>query len=195
MIERTLMNMPLIPEDRAVTLTWRTTTLEKRTLTLPYSQPREAVNGLRDRAGLAHQPDLGGDLRLLEENRLGDYEEDGSLREVTRALDGHDLPAAAQLPVFTVSLDDSDDERECPHTHVLHAPDLQAATALVIAHYRQTFPAEYPDPDCAPDVLEGTWWTFPGAPSWPREMSGREWSDLRGQEHLLEQADQAAVQR
>jgi hypothetical protein len=183
----------LIPDDRPVTLTWHTTTVEEHCLTLTYGELREAITRKRDRDGRPHHPDLTGDLDLLEYSWLGDYEDDGSISEFTRTLDGHDLPPVPQLPVFTVSLDDSDDERECPHTYVLCAADLETATTLAITYYKDTYPAEYPDPDSAPDVLTGTWWTFPGEPAWPRQMSGREWTDLRSDEQLLERAYRTAA--
>lgn len=188
------MDTTLIPEDRQVTVTWTTTSTVEYEHTFTFGELREAVNGERTRYGHRHHPDLTDDIGLLAESWLADYEdEDGSETEFTRELTYTTDISLPVLPVFTVSLDDSDDERECPHTYVLHAPDLQAATALAIARFKETFPAEYPDPDCAPDVLTGTWWTFPGQPSWPKDMSGREWDDLRGDQQLLERAYRAAV--
>lgn len=181
-------------DDHPVTIRWTTTTQEEHCLTLPYWELREAVDDERTRLGRAHHLDLTGDLDLLEQSWLADYEDSGSLGDLDRTVQSHDLPALPQLPVFTVSLDDAiGDEDECAHTYVLHAPDQQTARAFALAfhagfHLRGADPEIDAEESGSVRVLEGQWWTFPGAPSWPGALSGRTWMDLRGDKQMLKRA-------
>ncbi|WP_034270831.1 hypothetical protein [Actinospica robiniae] len=179
------MSTTLISDEHPVTVTWTTVTTEKHSLTLPYGQLREEIDRRRARRGRPRHPDLAGDLDLLEDDYRADHEEHGTAGDFERSVTGHDLPPIPGLPVFTVSLDDSDEELVCAHTYVLHAPDLPSAITLAANRFAQEFPDEYLRPGTRPSVLNGDWWTFPGAPSWPSDLSGRTWEDLRGDEQLL----------
>jgi hypothetical protein len=179
----------LLSDDHEVTLTWTTTAIHEYSRTFTLGQLREAVDAERGLRNGEAAPDLAGDLDLLEESWLGDYEDEGSsLIECTREITGHTRLGLQALPEYTVTVDDSDDDRECPHTYVLHAPDLDTAIALATAHHTESFPADYPAGSTPPDVLTGPWWTFTGIPSWPAQLSGRPWSDLRGEQDLLGRA-------
>lgn len=189
----------LLPcDERPVTLTWTTTVTEEHRARVPFGELRAAIDSHRNLAGVPHHPDYAADLDLLTESWLGDYEQDGgSPVDFDRAITGHDLPELAHLSVFTVSLDDAEpgEARECPHTYVLHAPDLETASALAIAHHRESFPADYPPDAAGPELLDGPWWTFPGAPSWPADLTGRTWSDLRADAAVIERAHRIAAAR
>lgn len=184
----------LLPDDRPVTLTWTTTTTTEHILTVPYSELREALGRERDRYGRAHHPDLAPDLDLLEESWLGDYEEKGSLVEFTRSIQDHDLPDPPRLAVHTVTVRGSErHDGEGGYTYVLHAPDLDAARDLVLAHH---IAGHGEDVDACtggprePDVVvaEGRWDTFTGAPAWPADLPGRAWTDLREDRDMLTRA-------
>jgi hypothetical protein len=179
----------LLPDDHKVTLTWTTTAIDEYERTFTLGELREAVGAERGRENEQAGPDLEDDLDLLRESWLGDHEDEGSnLIEFTREITGHTRLGLKALPEYTVTVDDSEDERECPHTYVLHAPDLDAAIALATAHHTESFPADYPAGSTPPNVLTGPWWTFTGAPNWPAQLPGRAWNDLRENEDLLKRA-------
>ncbi|WP_034261820.1 hypothetical protein [Actinospica robiniae] len=187
------MDTTLIPDDLPVTVTWNTVTTTEHSLTLPYGELREEIGRLRARHGRPPDPDLAGDLDLLEQNWLGAHESDGAPSDFERSVTSHNLPPLPTLPSYTVSLDDSDEETPCPHTYVLHAPNLATAVALALTRFAEEFPNDYLRPGTGPSVLDGGWWTFPGTPSWPSELSGRTWEDLRADEHLLDAAYRQAA--
>ena len=197
------MDITLPPDDHQVTLRWTTSALEDHEHTFTYGELREAVNSERRQRGRALHPDISRDLDLLEDSFLGEYEEDQFPNGFDRDLDldSLDLPALPELPVHTVTV--TGDERhyqEPGSTYVLHAPSPQAARTLVIEHFiatcekdRDAGTGEHCDPDVL--VMEGPWDTFPGAPTWPANMPGRVWTDLREDEQLLERAYRIAAQR
>jgi len=97
-----------------------------------------------------------------------------------------------ELAVHTVTVDDSDEERYCPHTYLVHAHDLDAARTVAREHHMATFCADYRPGSAPPDVIEGRWWTFTGIPTWPAELAGRTWQDLREDQVLLARARELA---
>lgn len=196
------MDSALLPDDHPVTLTWTTTAIDEHTRTFTLGELREAVDAERDKLGDLHHPDITEDLYLLSESWLADYEDDGgSLIEFTRDItDNTDISLPA-LPVFTVTIAGPErHDGEKPYTYALHAPDLQAARALALEHHinEQELAVDWAtgaprDPDTL--VIEGEWDTFEGAPTWPQDLPGNAWSDLREDADLLERAYRTAAAR
>jgi hypothetical protein len=189
------MDSALLPDDHQVTLTWTTTAIDEHTRTFTLSELREAVGAARDKLGDPHHPDITEDLHLLSESWLADYEDDGgSLIEFTRQITEHTDIGLPLLPVFTVTIAGPErHDGEKPYTYVLHAPDLDAARTLALAHHiaEQELGLDWAtgqqqEPDAI--VVEGQWDTFPAAPSWPADLPGRAWNDLRDQQDLLQRA-------
>lgn len=122
---------------------------------------------------------------------LGAGESPEGARNLLEAKLPHPAPVtadASELPVFTVTVDDADGcecEPPCAHTYVVHAVDQEAAQEMVISMHARTLapPPGFAEADTVianPSVIPGPGWTFPGAPSWPADLPGRTWTDLRG---------------
>jgi hypothetical protein len=197
MKEENPMSSLFPPDDHPVTLSWITASIERHERTVPFGLLRTYLDHARERAGRPHQPDYARDFDLLKDTWLGVHESEILDYRHIRRITGHDLPPLPRLGVFTVSVDDAEpgEDRECPHSYVLHAPDLETACTLATAHHMEHFSADYPPRAAPPAILEGAWWTFPGAPSWPAGLSGRTWTDLRGESDVLERAYRTAAGR
>ncbi|MBR7830626.1 hypothetical protein KDK95_30270 [Actinospica sp. MGRD01-02] len=183
------MSSLIPPDDLPVTLSWITASIERHEHTVPFGTLRTYLDHA-ERSGRPGHPDYARDFDLLKDTWLAVHEREILDYRHIRRITGHDLAPLARLGVFTVSVDDADpgEEKECPHTYVLHAPDLESACTLATAHHMGHFSADYPPGSTPPSILESRWWTFPGAPSWPADLSGRTWTDLRGESELLERA-------
>ena len=189
------MSFQSLPEDRPVTLTWITATIERHERTMPFGTLRTYLDHARERAGRPHLPDYARDLDLLKDTWLGVHESEIRDYRHIRRITGHDLPPTPRPKVFTVSVDDAEprEDRECPHTYVLHAPDLETAGRLAIAHHAARPSADNPPSGPPPGIIPGPWWTFPGAPGWPADLDGRTWTDLRADSGMLERAYRMAA--
>ena len=189
------MSIQSLRDDRPVTLTWITATIERHEHTVPFGLLRTYLDRARERAGRPHLPDYARDLDLLKDTWLGVHETEILDYRHIRRITGHDLPQILRMPVFTVSVDDAEprEDRKCPHTYVLHAPDLENAGRLAIAHHTAR-PSVDNLPDCPPpEIIPGPWWTFPGTPGWPADLDGRTWTDLRADSGMLERAYRMAA--
>lgn len=182
------------PDDRPVTLTWITATIERHERTVPFGTLRTYLDHARERAGRTRQPDYTRDLDLLKDTWLGVHESEILDYRHIRRITGHDLPTLPRLSTFTVTVAGStrhDGEAGC--TYALHAPDRTTAKQLVLEHHIAKY-GENIDlatgEQRAPDVivLESPEHTFDGAPTWPCDQRGRAWTDLRTDAALIERA-------
>jgi len=189
------MSLLIAPDERPVTLAWITATIERHERTVPFGTLRTYLDRARERAGRPRHPDYARDLDLLKDTWLGVHESEILDYRHLRRITGHDLPPVPRPSVFTVTVDDAGpgEERECPHSYVLNAPDLETACSLAAVHHMEHFSADYPPGSTVPATIPGKWWTFPGAPSWPQDLDGRTWTDLRADERMLERAYQAGA--
>ena len=190
------MNTVLPSDDRPVTVSWTTTAIDRYEHTFTLGELREAVNAERGSLGDAKHPDITEDLDLLCESWLADYEQEnvGDLVSFDREISHHTDISVPGLPEHTVSIAGPErHDGEKPYTYVLHAPDLDAARALALAYHCAEVEHELDPATGAPKtpdviVVEGAWDTFTGAPTWPQDLPGFAWSDLRGNQDLLTQA-------
>lgn len=198
------MDTPPLSDDHPVTLTWTTTAIDEYTRTFTLGELRDAVNtagrDLFDRR--PGHPDITDDLYLLRDSWLADYEDEGgSLIEFTREITEHTDISLPELPVFTVTIAGPErHDGEKPYTYALHAPDLPTARALALEHHidEQELALDPAtgtprEPDAL--VVEGQWDTFEGAPTWPEDLPGRAWNDLRDDPQMLEAAYRTAAHR
>lgn len=179
-----------IPEDQQITLTWSTREVIEYTHEFTYGWLRDAVNAERAREGQppVAGPDISGELGYLEHSWLADYEDedDGGLGTFRRQIS--QIPAELRVPSlreFTVTLSGSErEDGEAPFTYVLYAQTLDDARALAVAFHV----TDGTDLDTAVgwsqaaadiQIVDGPYDTFAGAPSWPADLPGRGWNDLR----------------
>lgn len=188
------------PDDRPVTLAWITATIERHERTVPFGTLRTYLDHARQRAGRPEHPDYARDLDLLKDTWLGVHESEILDYRHIRRITGHDLPPVPRLGVFTVTV--IGEERtygEPGSTYVVHAPDMDAAKALVTEHFITTCEKDIgiDREPCDPDVIvvESPWDTFDGAPAWPADLPGRAWTDLRDDTDLLERAHRMGAVR
>lgn len=180
---------PLL-DEYPVTVTWTTNAIDEYEYTFTLGELREAVNAERDRHGHARHPDITDDLHLLVDSWLSDYEDDGgSCVEFTRDITDYTDISLPDLPVFTVTIESGHTGETSVFIYCLHAPDLDAARALALAHCvrEQDLGIGYGGMPITPDatVTEGDWCTFPGSPPWPADLPGRAWTDLRADADML----------
>jgi hypothetical protein len=191
------MTTNLLPDDHPVTMTWTTTTTEEYQHTFTIGELREALRS----QPLARDPlplDLNDELDALNDSWLADYEDEpGSLIEFTRQITDTTDISLTVLPAHTVTIAGPErHDSEKPYTYCLRATDLDTARAL--AHHIEQNELTYDwetGGTCEPDalVIEGEWDTFTGAPTWPADLPGRAWNDLREDEQLLERAYRMAA--
>jgi hypothetical protein len=190
------MDTTLLPDEHPVTLTWTTTAIDRYEHTFTLGELREAVNTERESVGDAKHPDITEDLDLLCESWLADYEQQnvGTRASFYREISHHTGVSLPPLPVHTVSIAGPErHDGEKPYTYVLHAADLEQARTLALAYHCAEVEHELDPATGAPKtpdviVVEGVWDTFTGAPTWPRDLPGFAWSDLRGNQDLLTRA-------
>jgi len=189
------MDITLLPDGHPVTLTWTTTAIDEYSRTFTLGELREAVNALRGQPGPPYDPEITEDLFWLCESWLADYEDDGgSLIDFTREITDNTDISLPVLPVHTVTIAGPErHDGEKPYTYCLHAADLADARALALAHHieqQELADDWYTGGTCEPDaiVIEGEWDTFEGAPTWPADLPGRAWHDLREDPDLLTRA-------
>jgi hypothetical protein len=182
------------PDDRPVTLMWITAAIERHERTVPFGTLRTYLDHARARTGRTRHPDYTRDLDLLKDTWLGVHESEILDYRHIRRITGHDLPALPRLSTFTVTVAGSErHDGEAGYTYALHAPDLATAKQLVlerhIAEHEEDIDLFTGEPR-VPDVIvvEGPWDTFEGAPTWPADLPGRAWADLRTDADLLERA-------
>lgn len=195
------MHTRLLPDDHEVTLAWTTTATDAYERTFTLGELREAINTERRRLGEAQHPDIGEDLHLLTDSFLADHEDGGSLVEFTREITDTPDISLPTLPEFTVTVAGPErHDGEAPYTYCLHAADEPTARALALEHHiaEQELGVDWAtgqqrDPDAV--IIDGPWDTFPSAPSWPQDLPGRAWSDLRTDTDLLARAYRTAAQR
>ena len=188
------MSYTIPPDQRPVTLTWITATIERHERTVPFGTLRTYLDHARERVGRPEHPDYARDLDLLKDTWLAVHETEILDYRHIRRITGHDLPTAPRLAVFTVTV--IGEERhygEPASTYVVSAPDLQAAKTLVTEHFIATCEkdldlatGEERDPEVI--VVEGPLDTFDGTPRWPEDAPGHAWTDLREDAEMLERA-------
>lgn len=192
----------LLPDDHEVTVIWTTTATDAFERTFTLGELRAAVATERGRLGDADHPDIAEDLHLLTDSFLADHEEGGgSLVEFTREITEHTDISLPVLPVFTVTVAGPErHDGEAPYTYCLHAADEPAARTLALEHHiaEQELAVDWAtgaacDPDAV--IIDGPWDTFPGPPSWPQDLPGRTWSDLRTDTDLLQRVYRTAAAR
>ncbi|HEV2633545.1 MAG TPA: hypothetical protein VGX23_00270 [Actinocrinis sp.] len=188
-----------LPDDHPVTMTWTTTTTEEYQHTFTLGELREALRS----QPLTPAPlplDISDELDALNDSWLADFEDEpGALIEFTRQITETTDISLPTLTVQTVTVAGPErHDGEKPYTYCLHATDLDAARALALAHHIEQNELTYDwetGGTCDPDalVIEGAWETFTGAPTWPADLPGRAWNDLREDEQLLARAYRTAA--